>query len=734
MKKIASAIVRFRYVLTALMLLLCIPAALNIGGTGINYDLTSYLSSDTMTRRGMDIMEQEFESTSSLSLVLIDAGEEEAAETAEAISALDGVMTARHDPVSGVRTEEGTVYRLISIISSGEKAESVYDAVESLVSGKDCLLSGAVRDSRTLRRSMSEEIPVVMAVSCAIVLAVLLLMCPSFAEPILFFVCIAVSVCLNMGTNTVFGSISFITFAVAAILQLALAMDYSIMLINAYDRMLASGLERGPAMAAALEKSFMPVSSSALTTVAGMISLVFMSFTIGFDIGMVLAKGIVISMLTVFLMMPGLLTLFTPLMRRTSHRPVHLSGRGLSRLNEKSRGSIAAVLILIILAGAVIQTGNTYVYTVRDMDGESEKVTSLFGREDPLVLLFPLCRTEEDYAAEEEMLGEMRDISISGRPAVVSVLAMPVTAEAALKTYDAASAAALVGVDEGVMQGFFSLMGISGEIRGDEMLRRAEALADGPVGWMVPAGARDMISRLSGELALAEATFNGKEWSRAVLSLDVSYTEPGAAGVLEGIREIMNARYGSAWAMTGNLVATDDIGSSFPGDVMRVGWITAAAVFMIILLSFRNLAVPVILVCVIQGAIWVNMAFSGLVDGSVFFMCYLICMALQMGATIDYGILLTAHYRTLRETMAPEAAAAGALDISMQTILTSGMALITAGFAVGGISSVFYISSIGTMLGRGAVVSVLLVLFLLPRLLVRADRWVAPGAQGSAKE
>ena len=736
MKKIASAIVRFRYLLTALMLILCVPAALNIGGTGINYDLTAYLSPDTMTARGLKIMEAEFENTASLSLVLIGGGDEAAFSFAERISALDGVMSASYDPAAGLKTVDGEEWRLIGVISDAASAERVYDGVETLVKDTPHMISGAVRDGRIIRKSMNDEIPTVMLISCLIVLFVLLLMSRSPVEPVMFFVCIGVSIVLNMGTNTVFGSISFITFAVAAILQLALAMDYSIMLINAYDRMLEKGLERPEAMAAALEMSFLPVSSSALTTVAGMLSLVFMSFTIGFDIGMVLAKGIVISMLTVFLMLPGMLTLFTPLMQRTSHRPLRLSGKHLSALIQKSRGAIAAVLILLIAAGAVLQTRNTYAYTVRDMDGDSARISEAFGRADPVALLFPVCKTDGDYAEESAALREIGELEIGGRKAVTSVYAMPVTGEAALKTVDADAAADMMGTDRGMMRAFFALLGIDGPISGGELVKKAEAFMATPGGWLIPAETRKQISELSETLALAERTFNGREWSRAILFMDMSYTDPGAREVLDGIRKVMTAHYGDRWAMTGGIVATDDIGTSFSGDLRRVGLITVAAVFLIILLSFKNAAVPVTLVCVIQGAVWVNMAYSGLRDGSVFFMCYLICMALQMGATIDYGILLTENYRRCRESMNPWDAAAAALDRSMQTILTSGLALITAGFAVGRISSVFYISSIGTMLGRGAVVSVLLVLLLLPRMLVWLDRLIVrkPNGKNNAGE
>ena len=200
------------------------------------------------------------------------------------------------------------------------------------------------------------------------------------------------------------------------------------------------------------------------------------------------------------------------------------------------------------------------------------------------------------------------------------------------------------------------------------------------------------------------------------------------------LKDILYEYHGDSGALAGSMIATDDIATSFSGDMLRVTAITIVLVFIIILFSFRSAIIPALLVCVIQGAIFLNMALSGLLDGSVFFMCYLICVALQMGATIDYGILLTSHYRACRQTLPPREAIAQAMQMSLQTILTSGLALIVAGSAVGRISSVFYISSIGTMLARGACISVLLILFLLPQLLMWLDRLMIPRNKKSQKQ
>ncbi|MBQ8137340.1 MAG: MMPL family transporter, partial [Clostridia bacterium] len=286
----------------------------------------------------------------------------------------------------------------------------------------------------------------------------------------------------------------------------------------------------------------------------------------------------------------------------------------------------------------------------------------------------------------------------------------------------------LLGTGEGSIRTMLAFAGIRLPMRGDQLVQALKEAAE-KFSALVPESYLEQLAQVSDSLALAEKTFNGEHYSRAILTTDLSYMDAGTTETLGRIREIMASYYGDDWATVGTLTATDDIAASFQADVSRVSWITIGAVFLIILISFRNVLVPILLVCAIQGAIWVNMAFSGLVDHSIFFMCYLICMALQMGATVDYGILLTGHYRNLRKQLDKKAAIEKALDLSMQTILTSGLALVTAGFAVGIISSVFYISSIGTMLGRGAIVSVVMILFLVPQMLLWLDPWIV-GKEG----
>lgn len=719
-QKVAALIVRLRIPLMILMLILAVLCGTTIRSVKVNYDLISYLDDDTAAMRGLAIMNSEFSGVSGMSVALKNGTEEDAQQTASWIAALDGVMLANHDAETGVKEHDGGTYRLIRVIANADNSDAVYDAIEAQLADTPHLISGGPKDNRLLQQNIGREMPIVMLISCIIVLAVLLAMSRSWLEPFIFFLIIAVSILLNMGTNWIFPSISFVTFAVAAILQLALAMDYSIMLINAFERLRAQGLAPREAMTQALADSFMPIASSALTTVAGMLALVFMSFTIGFDIGIVLAKGIVLSMLTVFLLMPGVLVACSPMLDKTAHKPLHISGKLITR---GARGVVPILLIALIVAGTILQFGNTYTYTVRDMDADSQLVSELFGQNNQIVLLFPTDTTDEGYQRQRDMLAEMQAIAFDGAPIVNSVQAMVTTGAQALEYYDVPKAAQLLGYSEQQVQMVFNQLGVTDNIRADALIERLISLAK-RFSMLVPKAAMEQLNQAETLLNTANSTFNGAHYARALLSLNLAISSPYTHDAVQQIETILYKYYGEDGALSGMLVAMDDIATSFTGDMTRVSLITIGLVFLIVMISFRSLVIPAMLVCLIQGAVYINIAFSGLVDGSVFFMCYLICVALQMGATIDYGILLTSHYRECRSALPPREAVAQAMQMSLQTILTSGLALITAGFAVGKISTVFYISSIGTMLARGAVVSVLLILFLLPQLLIWLDRWM----------
>ena len=316
--------------------------------TNVNYDLSKYLSEDTETRQALKIMEDEFSATSSVNLMIKKTDtvdENNLNELVTKLNNMDGVTLA-----SLAKSNDN--YQMISImLNTGDYDKASQETVlkiEELLKDYTFYVSGASVNSMTLENNIEKEVKIILLVAVLIILAVLLLTSHSWFEPVIFLIVIGVSILINMGTNFIFGSISYITQSVQAILQLALAMDYSIILLHAYEENLTKGYDDKKAIIHALWHSLVSIFSSALTTIAGLSALMFMSFTIGFDIGMVLSKGILCSMLTVFLLMPGLILLCRKPLLKLKHKPLSLKGNWIHKVVDVAKIPISVVLIILI--------------------------------------------------------------------------------------------------------------------------------------------------------------------------------------------------------------------------------------------------------------------------------------------------------------------------------------------------------------------------------------------------
>ena len=712
---IAKQIIHFRVPIILFALAATVVSVLMIGKTTLNYDLATYLSKDTLTAQSLKIMNEEFEPSSQLSVMLCDESDAAAARLCDEMARLSGVALAAYDGTKDVREQNGHTYRLITLSMVGVKDESaLLSGLDALLDGTDAAIEGEMETNRAVRRSIADEIPAVMLIAVVIVLTVLFLTSHAWIEPLLFVCVLLVSIAVNMGTNWIFPSISFITYAVTAILQLALAMDYSIMLLTNYDHFLEKGHSEREAVTRALAHSFMPVSSSSRTTIAGLAALMFMSFTIGFDIGIVLSKGILLSMLTVFILMPALIFYFSKSLKKTRHKAIPMGGERLARLSWRLRKGMPIVMIAVILGAYILQTGNTYLFGMQSDDAGKIEVSDVFGGNSMVALLVPKAETSADYEKQLQVINDIRAIEKDGHSIVQSASAMPIQGEMAIKQYTAGEAAKLLNVAPLFVQMFYQSNNLPQTVSGKELLDLAQNL--------LPDNAQ--IKQLNELLKTAETTFNGDKHSRILLSLDLTGGADKVNPFVNQIEGILRAAYGDDIGMAGHAVLGRDISTAFGGDLLTVNLITILAVFLIVAISFRSLSVPLILVCVIQGAIWINMAISRLTGTPIFFMSYLICMAIQMGATIDYGILLASNYRISRAQHDQKAAIERAMRVSMPTILTSGVILIAAGYIISFTCSVFYISSIGHLLGRGTIISVFVVTVLLPQLLTLFDRFV----------
>lgn len=567
---------------------------------------------------------------------------------------------------------------------------------------------------------------VALAIALVIVIGVLFLTSHSYIEPLLFLIVLAVSITINMGTNFIFPSVSFITFAVAPILQLALAMDYSIMLLHTFFEIRDTGTDDVTAVKLALSRTFMPVLSSSLTTVAGLVSLMFMSFTIGFDIGIVLSKGILISMITVFLLMPSLILLFARPLRTTMHKPVPLGGTAIGRFAVKCRRVIPVVLLLCTVISCFLQNKVEYTYSNPAYEGKTAILNEVFGSSDQMVILLPGEQTDEEFDRQRELVSRIGELRFGDEPAVLSVSGMVTTAADVIRYYSSEDVSRLLGVSKIAVSFYFGALGFTGDVRGDQLVdTAAEIMTE-----------NKQITDLRDTMNFAKRMFISDNYSRLILLVNVpSFTSEGEEFLSE-LEGLLDEYYPEGEThMAGNLVSRWDISSAFGSDQLTVSLITIFAIFLIVCLSFRSAAIPVLLVCTIQGAVWMNTGISALMGEGVFFMCYLICLAIQMGATIDYGILLTSNYRLCRTSANRERSLCEALRLSMPTILTSGLILLFASGIIGigklelfghtvRVIDVYFIYAIGRMLARGTAFSLGMVLLFLPPALYVCDRFV----------
>ena len=714
MEKLTRWIVKSRKFWMVIFLLLTVAGVFCIDKTVINYDLTQYLKADTMTRRSLTLMQEEFGTSEQLRLMFENVSEEEIARVCDELNSRDEILAAIHE-ADDVRELDGSEYRLVTLTLTPCDSSALVEALRADYPG--ACVGGAAANQLDIQKSVGQEVGLALALSVVIVLVMLLLTSHAWFEPVIILITLGISILINMGTNFLFPSVSFITFAVCAILQLALSIDYAVMLLNGYHSLLSQGMHHEDAMVYALRDCMMPISSSAMTTAAGLLSLLFMSFTIGFDIGLVLTKGIFISMVTVFLFMPGLTLLLRKAIHSTRHKPLPLGGKNLGKAVSALRVPVALLLSLLVIFCGVAQTKNTYLFS--DVDNISEKteggrIQAVFGVSDPLVLLVPGDDSEESYTMQRQLISGMVHIRVNGKPVVQEVTAMVTTGAAALAYYTPEQVAELAGLPAFTVRLFFAANGLESPVRADRLLANAGSFADLP-----------QVKELKDALDQARSAFQGERYARMLIDLNVSSAGEEAQEAIRQIMAMAEAMYGDDYYMTGTGMSVYDIGHAFTGDLRRVNLITLAAIFLIVALSFRSVSVPLLLVFVIEGAIWVSMAISKFTAQPIFFISYLICVSIQMGATIDYGILLTDHYRALRASLDRRPALMEALRLSLPTVLTSGIILVTAGFTVGKVCSIYYISSIGLLLSRGALISVILVLTLLPALLLIFDRFVS---------
>ena len=735
MTKVARFIVDKRKAFYLVFIAAFVFCAASINKVQVNNDITSYLPAQTETRRGLTIMDEEFITLGSANVMVSNVTYQTALDLSHKLENIEGVSEVAFD---GTEEHYKNSSALFTISFDGEETDpatvEAMNEVLSALEGYDVYSSTQI--GRDESATLQQEMTVILAIAAVVIVVVLLFTSKSYMEVPVYLIVFAAAAVLNMGTNFIFGTISFITNSIAVVLQLALAIDYAIIFCHRYMEERDNGLDPREADIAALSKAIVEISSSSLTTISGLVALMLMQLRIGFDMGIVLSKGIVCSMLCVFLLMPGLLMLFSGPIDRTRHRnlvpKINFWGKAVVRL----RYILPPIFLVVVVAGAVLSSHCDYVFDTNDTDFDNkpawriadEKVTDTFGKKNTIAVLVP----RGDYNKEKYVLER-----VSQLPQVTQATGLAnIEVEDGRMLTDEMNPrqfSELAGVDIELARLLYQAYGLSVEEYGaifqdpDEysvpLIDVFEFLLDQKDKGVVNLTGEqaDKVDDLQERLDVGLEQLRGEHWSRLVFIADVPTEGDETYALLDEIRSIAQEYYGDDVILVGNSTNAFDLASSFSGDNMKISILTALFVMVILLFTFKSAGLPILLVLTIQGSIWINFSVPVLTGTNLFFLSYLVVSSIQMGATIDYAIVITNRYMELKTEMERKQAAVEALSQSFPTILTSGTIMAVAGFLIGGISTDATIGSVGQTLGRGTVTSIILVMTVLPQLLMLGD-------------
>lgn len=676
LKKMAHFIVQRGRIIEKFFIAMTILCAVCYPFVGVNYDLSKYLPDFAPTKQALDVMEQEFGYPGMARIMVKDVTLPEARTIRQRISRVDGVdLVVGPDLAANVYSTDAFIKNSLTdrfykdgnavyqiIFEDGDSDASTHKAINEIygIVGKDrgCFAGSAV-SSKERQESITREIAMAIGMAVVIIWLILTLTTTSWFEPFLFILVMAVAIVLNMGSNIMFGRISFFTFSTAAILQLAVSMDYSIFLLHTYTAIKQSGVDSRPAMEAAIEKSCSSILASGATTIVGFLVIALMKFTIGRDVGFVLTKGIVCSLVTVLFLMPTLILRFDKKIEKTAHRSFLPPLDGLGKLMYRIRIPVLAAAAFCAVPCYFGQSMN-YFYYGDDALGSG-----------------PGTRVYEDSRAIEDVFGKSNVI-------IAMVPNGNVIKERRLTE----------------------------ELEDQEFIDYALSMAG-----TLPQGIPESFL-----LETVTKQLRTGSYARILISMENREESSYSFQCSEKLTEIVKKYYPEDSYVIGMTPTTMDIRDILTDDYNRVSIISLAGVALVVMLTFHSVMVPVLVIIPIEVAIYLNMTIPYIIGDSMVYIGYIIVSCLQLGATIDYSILMTNNYMEFRETMGSRDAAVTAIAKSAISILTSGGILTVVGYLLYFTSSIQAISQVGRLVGRGALLSMILVLSLLPALLAAFDK------------
>ena len=645
----------------------------------VNYDINDYLPEDSASTVALEVMEEEYEGGITNARVMVsDVTIAEALEYKEALSEVTGVteitwlddVISVEEPLEAQDTDTVETYykddcALFSITVDEEYMDEACSAIREVI-GDEGAMTGSIVSTQAATENTVQEISIIAAFAVAFAFIVLILTTTSWAEPVLILLELGIAVIINAGSNIIFGEISFVTNAAGSILQLAVSLDYSVFLLHRFEECRRQNPDIKAAMVDALCQSTSSILSSGITTVISFIALCLMQFLIGPDLGLALAKGVAISLICVFTLMPNMILAGCSIIDRSHHRSFMPKFNGFGKLVQKLMIPLLIVFCIIVVPCYLASNSNSYYYGSSHLFGDgtqygedTEAIEEIFGKSDTYVLLVPKDSTATQKALSDE-LHEVEEIT-----------------------------------------GIISYVDTVGAEIPEEYLDE------------------DTLLQL-----------NSENYTRMVLTVDADYEGEETFALVEEIRAIAQEYYPDSYYLAGQGVSTYDLMDTITTDMVKVNIVAILAVFVVLLISMKSISLPVILVLAIEAAIWINTAIPYFLGNSVFYISYLIISSIQLGATVDYAILFTDRYKEFREEMDKKAAIRKTISTVTTSIMTSASVMAVAGFAMGSVSSNGLLAQLGNFLGIGTICSFMIVFFVLPGMLWLFDGLIQKTTHG----
>lgn len=734
LERIARFIVEKRKAVYLIYIIAAVFCLFSAGWVSVNNTLTDYLAEDTETSRGLAIMEEEFITYATAEVMVDNIAYPDAERLCEELTEIPGVKEIAFDDTTKHFVDGAALF---SVTFEGESDDAICETalqqIRTETESYDTYISAELGNSRA--EMIDAEMKIVMLLACVIIVSVLLFTSRTYMEVPVLILTFGMAAILNKGTNFIFGEISFISDSVAIVLQLALAIDYAIILCHRYmeERETQEPMD---AVVTALCKAIPEISGSCLTTLSGLAAMAFMHFQIGYDMSVVLIKAIILSILSVFTLMPGLLYSFSSKIDSTHHKNFVPKITAWTNLVVKLRKVTPCIFAVVLVASFLISNDCPYVYSYVHLktfaQNESQiakdKIQDTFTASNVLAVLIPSGDYEKEQALTRDLqllpevdevtglatveveddlllgdmmtpreLAEFADMDVELLDLVYTAYAMDQEEYGHI----------LGGIDTYEVPLIDMFDFIYEQIEGGAVSLDAETQAD----------LDDLYERLTD----GKDQLNSGAYSRLVLELNISEESEETFALLDTVRTAAARYYGDNVTLVGNATSNFDLSATFSDDNTLISILSILFVMVVLFFTFQSAGVPFILILVIQGSIWMNFAYPTLQDTPIFFMSYLVVSSIQMGANIDYAIVITNRYLDLRQKMPKTDAIKESLELAFPTIFTSGSILAAAGTAIGILSSDGAISGIGVCLGRGTLLSIFLVMCILPQLLLLGD-------------